>query len=238
MSISWRRKRRTGEVRGSVKTLLLRARPDLVASQKRGFGFRQSPATVPSCPKLGRPRPAPGRLEGGERQGGAGPEDAPAGRQGGAWRGAAGRHRTPWCAARVRSSWRPERKRLGARERQPRSGQSATVGPGSGSEAPAGGEAGRRGRRCSARSGGLGELCPPVPQARAGTGQLGRRASSPAELGDAQPGVPGADSGPKSSRAPGRGGPRRSQSCGPRRPRPPPLRPAPGGCPGPLGPPR
>lgn len=84
------RKRRTGEVRGLIKTLPLRARPDLVASQKRGFGFRQSPATVPNCLKLGRPRPAPGRLEGGERQGGAGLEDAPTGRQGGAWRGAVG----------------------------------------------------------------------------------------------------------------------------------------------------
>lgn len=56
------RKRRPREVRDLIKTLLLRARPDLVASQKRGFRFPQSRATVPSYPKLERPRPAPGRL--------------------------------------------------------------------------------------------------------------------------------------------------------------------------------
>lgn len=112
--------------------------------------------------------------------------------------------------SRVRSPGRLERKRLGAREWQPRWSRSATVRPGSSSEAPAGGEAGQRGRRCSARSGGLGELCPPVPKARTGTRQLGRCASSRTGRGGAQPGVGGAGSGPKSSQAPCWGGPRRS----------------------------
>lgn len=65
-----------------------------------------------------------------------------------------------WCA-RSASAWV---RASGSRARVAPPGSTGDPG----FQAPAGGRGARLGRRCSARSGGLGELCPPVPKAPGG----------------------------------------------------------------------
>lgn len=134
------------------------------------------------------------------------PEDARAGRQGGAWREAAGRPQTPGCAAPGAQSASPWVRASGSRAqvRPPRSR------PGPAPRRRRGARRGSEGGGAVPTAAGWGSCARLSPKARAGPRQLGRRASSLAGLGGAQRGVPGAGSGPKSSRASGRGGPRRS----------------------------
>lgn len=186
-----------------LRTLLLRARPArrlarMQVSDSRSLGPLSRAAQAREATSSSR------KAEGGERQGGAGPEDALAGRQGGAWRGEARRPRTFGRAAGAHAAGCV---RVAAALRSVRYGRA-----GSGSEAPRvgrGGKAGRRGRPCSARSDGLGELCPLSPRRGRGPGSrvaaplLGRAGRRAARR-------PGERSGPPSCRAPGRGGPRRS----------------------------
>jgi hypothetical protein len=147
-------------VRGLNEHFAASGPPRTVASKKPDLGFPNSQASVPSCPRLGGPVQLPENWREVSAREGLGRKTHGPGR--------AGRGPPGDSEQRVRSPGRPERKRLRAREWQRRSGRSPTVQPGSGLHGAGGGRGARLGRRCSARSGGLGELCPPVPKARAG----------------------------------------------------------------------
>lgn len=220
------------EVKGLVKILLIRARPDFVARQQRGFGFPKSRVTVPSW---GGPVQLPEDWREVSARERAGPEDMLARKFGRARRGVASMHQARRCAAPDGRAQDARCARLAGA-----SGiRAALVEPVSGSRAPAGGEAGPGGAGSAAvpYPAGWGS-CAPRPQDSGGHPAAGSLASG---RGGALPRAPDVGTDLESFWTPGLGRPREKpgpsgkRGCGDYSSGPPP---GVGGCPGPLGPPR